>query len=163
MKKINITTACILFILVGCVQPDKTNNEIDIKAITNVSEAIVKAWNDDSYEGFMEHLDQDAIVLPQNAPSIVGIDALKALYSGSFKTFNFKVNETLDEVTVAGDYGYTVYTWVGSMTPVDGSEPIPFNNKAIGIYKRQPDGRWLVYRNIYNSNHEALPQKSPEL
>lgn len=137
--------------------------EEDIKAITGVSEAIVKAWDDGSYEGFMEHFDKDAIVLPQNAPSIVGIDALKALYGDSFKAFKFNVVETLDEVTVFGDYGYTVFTWVGSMTPVNGGEPIPFNNKAIGIYKRQPDGRWLIYRNIYNSNEEMVVQKSPEL
>ncbi len=139
------------------------NNEENIKAISAVSAAVVQAWNDGNYEGFMEHLDKNAIVIPQAAGSVVGIDALRTLYNDSFKTFNFEVKESLNEITVFGDYGYTVGTWVGSMNPVDGSDPIPFNNAAIGIYKRQTDGRWLVYRNIYNSNELTPVQKSPEL
>ncbi|WP_340114050.1 YybH family protein [Maribellus mangrovi] len=163
MKKIIVTSICIVFVLAACVQSNNTNNEADVKAISEVSAAIVKAWSDGNYEAFMERLDQDAIVLPQNASSVVGNDALKSLYSNSFKTFTFQVNETLDEIVAFGDYGYTLGTWVGSMNPVDGGEPIPFNNKAVAIYKRQPDGSWLVYRNIYNSNELSLVQKSPEL
>ncbi|WP_163323960.1 YybH family protein [Draconibacterium mangrovi] len=124
------------------------------EVISNVSKAIVKAWNECDYKAFIKHVDQDVIVLPQGANSIVGIDALKSFYSDFFKTFTFEVNETLDEITVFGNYAYTVGTWVGSMNPVNGSIPIPFNNAAIGIYKQQPDGSWLVYRNIYNSNEE---------
>ena len=93
------------------------NNEENIKAISAVSAAVVQAWNDGNYEGFMEHLDKNAIVIPQAAGSVVGIDALRTLYNDSFKTFNFEVKEILDEITVFGDYGYTVGTWVGSMNP----------------------------------------------
>ena len=162
MKNLVFTTFCIALIWMGCTKSDKNNTDEDIQAISAVSADIVKAWNNGNYEAFIGHIDNDAIIMPPNAPSIVGIDAIKSQYSNYFKSSSYKVNETLDEVVVCGDYGYVNYTWIGSMKPVDASEPITFNNKALGIYKRQPDGRWLVYRNMFNSNEILEAVKSPE-
>ena len=124
----------------------------DIQAIRNVSMAVVKTWNEGDYEGFMKFFDDDAILLPQNVPSVKGIQAVSSLYRNSFNNLTFKVSDTIEETQVFGDYAYELGNWTGSMNPKDGSTPITFNNKVICIYKRQADRSWKIYRWMYSSN-----------
>ncbi len=163
MKKMTILLGTIIFIAFACTPVDKTDNEAEAKSISDVSMQVVEAWNEGDYEGFMGFLDEDAILLPQNSTNIVGIEAIKSLYSNSFENFTFIVKESLDEINVFGDFGYTLGNWVGSMNPVDGSDPINYNNKTLAIYKKQPDGSWLVYRMMYSSNEIPQEPVSPEL
>ena len=163
MKKITFLLIAIFFLATACTPVDKTDTEMDAKAISEVSKKVVEAWNEGDYEGFMELIDNSAILLPQNAPNIVGIEAIKSLYSNSFENFTFIVNESIDEITVSGDYGYVLGNWVGSMNPVDGSDPINFNNKTLNIYKKQPDDSWLMYHVMYSSNEIPKEKVSPEL
>lgn len=156
MKKLAKLLATIVYLTFACTTADRTDTEADVKSISDNSMKVVKAWNEGDYEGFMKFIDEDAILLPQNAPNIEGIEAIKSLYSNSFKNFTFIVVESLDEINVFGDFGYTLGSWVGSMNPVDGSDPINFNNKVLAIYKKQPDGSWLIYRMFYSSNE--IPQ-----
>jgi uncharacterized protein (TIGR02246 family) len=163
MKNFSILLAVLLFVSVSCVMEEPNDMEADVKAVADVSEKVVEAWNNGDYETFMNYLDEDAVLLPQSAPSLVGIEPIKALYSNSFNSFTFTVEETIAEINVCGDYAYAMGNWTGSMNPVDGSSPVEFDNKILAIYKRQADGSWLVYRNMYNSN--TIPQEkiSPEL
>ena len=163
MKKITILLVTVIFVFNACTTEDKVDTQADVEAIRNVSINIVEAWNEGDYEGFMNSIDYNAILLPQNAPNIVGIEAIKSLYSNSFENFTFIVNESIEEITVSGDYGYVLGNWVGSMNPVDGSDTINFNNKTLDIYKKQPDGSWLMYRVMYSSNEIPQEQVSPEL
>ena len=120
--------------------------------IKDISIAIVKAWNEGNYEAFMAQMDADAILLPNGGSSIVGIEAIRTVYKDYFKNFNYEVTESIDEITVSGEYCYAIGSWVGSMNPVDGSAPIHYNNKLLTIYKKQKNGTWRIYRNIFNSN-----------
>jgi ketosteroid isomerase-like protein len=164
MKKMTILLGTMIFIAIACTPPvDKTDDEAEAKSISDVSMQVVESWNKGDYEGFMELIDDEAILLPQNAPSIVGIEAIKSLYSNSFENFTFIVKESIEEITVSGDYGYVLGNWVGSMNPVDGSDPINFNNKTLDIFKKQPDGSWLMYRVMYSSNEIPQEKVSPEL
>ncbi|TRX72536.1 DUF4440 domain-containing protein [Carboxylicivirga sp. M1479] len=161
MKTNSIVVISLIFLGIACA-PDKINTEDDVKAITEVSEQIVNAWNEGDYQAFIGFLDANASVMPPAAHSIKGIEALKSIYSESFNAFTFSVTESISEINVFGDYGYVMANWVGSSTRI-GGESIDFNNKMIAIYKKQPDGRWLVYRNIFNSNDDTRKEKSAEL
>ena len=163
MKRLTILLVTVICVFIACTPVDKTNTEADVKAISDVSMKVVEAWNEGDYEGFIKFFNEDAILMPQNAPNIVGIEAIKSLYSNSFENFTFEVKESIEEITVSGDYGYVLANWVGSMNPVDGSDPITFNNKLLDIFKKQPDGSWLMYRVMYSSNEIPQEKVSPEL
>ena len=128
-----------------------------------MSNKVVKAWNEGDYEGFMTFFDDSAILLPQNAPSIIGVQSIASLYSNSFETFTLKVNNTIDEIYASGDYAYEIGAWVGSMNPKDGSTPIEFNNKVLCFCKRQVDGSWKGYRWMYNTNDVPEELHLPEI
>ena len=145
----------VLVVATSCQEKNDIEKEAvkaDVQAIRNVSMAIVKAWNEGDYEGYIKYMDDDVILLPQDSPSIKGIQAVSSLYKNSFDNLTFKVSDTIEETQVFGDYGYELGNWTGSINTKDGSTPITFNNKVIDIYKRQVDRSWKIYRIMYSSN-----------
>jgi ketosteroid isomerase-like protein len=57
---------------------------------------------------------------------------------------------------VAGDLGYQRGAFDITLTPKkEGVRPIRSVGKYIHIYQRQPDGRWLMIRDIFNDNGAA--------
>ena len=57
-------------------------------------------------------------------------------------------------IWVAGDYGFDQGVDTAHDKPRDGGPMQVYTVKGILIYKRQKDGRWLVYRDIWNFNSE---------
>lgn len=153
MKKLTILLVTIVFVFIACAPVDKTDTEADSKAISDVFSNMKKAFNEANYEAWMRNMDVDAIMMPPNGPSLVGIEAIGSFYNNYFKNYTSIIsNGSIEGITVSGDYGFAVENWEGSMNPVDGSDPVNFNNKILCIYKRQTDGSWLLYRGMWNSN-----------
>jgi len=163
MKKLTFLLVTIIFVFIACTTEDKVDNKADIEAIKSISVNVAKAFNEGDYEGFMTFFDDNAILLPQNTRSIVGIQSIGSLYSNSFENFTFNVDNIIEEITVSGDYGYELGNWVGAIIPNDGSMQTDFNNKIMCIYNRQTDGSWKIYRWMYSSNEIPEELLSPEL
>lgn len=142
----------IIFAIYSCTTEPKIDYSDEIETIRKISLDIVRAWNEGDYEGFIQYMDDNAILMPQNATSMKGIKAISELYSGSFMNMTFEVDAAIDEIQVFGDYAYEIGAWKGSINPTDGSDPIIYNNKTITIYKRHTDGSWKIYRWMYSSN-----------
>lgn len=150
MKKI-IFLFLLIFVCMACTDKSKLNKNSSVQAIEEISKTVVNTWNEGNYEGFMATLDEEIVLLPQNAPPVEGYAAVSELYKNSFAAFNFEVNETIKEIKVFGDWAYEYVFWTGSMNPKDGKTPIKFNNKVIGIYKKQEDSSWKMYRCMYSA------------
>ena len=126
--------------------------EVDVQAIRSLSQEISRTWNENDFEGYMALMDEEAMVLLANGPTLKGIEEIRSLYSNSFNLNSFDLTATTEEIHVGGDIAFSRDTWIGSANPKDGGEPIVFDNKTIFIYKKQADGSWKIWRNIYNSN-----------
>ena len=145
---------CLTF---GCQQGEEVAEEpvdveADVEAIRSLSQEISRTWNENDVEGYMALMDEGAMVLLSNGPTVKGIEEIRSLYSNSFSQNSFDVTTTTEEIHVGGDIAFSRDTWIGSANPKDGGEPIVFDNKTIFIYKKQTDGSWKIWRNIYNSN-----------
>lgn len=126
--------------------------EADVEAIQGLSQEISRTWNEGDYEGFMAIIDEEAMFLPPNAPPIAGMETIRSIYRNEFDSFDFNVTITTQEIQVCGDLAFSLDNWKGSMNPKDGSEPIVFDNKNLVIYKRQVDGSWKTWRDMFSSN-----------
>lgn len=150
-----VSLLCFTF---GCQQAEEmaeepvVDVEADVAAIRSLSQEISRTWNENDFEGYMALMDEEAMVLLANGPTLKGIEEIRSLYSNSFNQNSFDVTTTTEEIHVGGDIAFSRDTWVGSINPKDGGEPIAFDNKTIFIYKKQVDGSWRIWRNIYNSN-----------
>jgi uncharacterized protein (TIGR02246 family) len=131
---------------------ESANIEADMEAIKSIIQETARTWNENDFEGYMALMNDDAAVLLDNGPALEGKEAIKSLYSNSFNLNSFDVAITSEEIHVWGDVAFSRDSWKGSANPKDGSEPIIFDNKTIFIYKKQINGSWKIWRNIYNSN-----------
>ena len=126
--------------------------EADIEAIKSLIDETSRAWNEGDYEGFVALFDEEIVILPPNKPTVSGIETIKSLYKTFFDSLELSVTITTEEIHVSGDLAYSLDIWKGSMMPKDGSEPIPFENKNLVIYKKQNDGSWKTLRAMFSSN-----------
>ena len=153
-----IPLVCLLCFTFGCQKAEEVAEEpvvdvaVNIEAIRSLSQEISRAWNENDFEGYMALMDEEAMVLLANGPTLKGIEEIRSLYSNSFNLHSFDLTTTTEEIHVGGDIAFSRDSWIGSANPKDGGEPIVFNNKTIFIYKKQADGSWKIWRNIYNSN-----------
>jgi ketosteroid isomerase-like protein len=127
-------------------------------ALVKAHKAYVSAINSNNTDRVMKMYDKDAVVMQPDGPLVQGRGPLRkwvADYFKAYKTHWVKVSKVM---WVAGDYGFdqghdtAVDKPILRRNPTKYGKPIKQNVKGILIYKRQRDGRFLVYRDIWNSN-----------
>ena len=130
------------------VEPIGLSDE-DVAAIKKVlvdEETLLLA---DDWEGFSQLFAEDVVLMPPNAPTVRGREALLQMFAG-FTMTEFSVS--IEKVGGCGDvaFGRGIFSWTFS---VEGStEPISDSGKWAAVYKKQPDGKWLIAVDIWNSD-----------
>lgn len=156
----------ILLALTEC-QPKKTANvtEKDKTAITEwngESLTMVRNLNKDNAEAFVKHTySEDAILYPPNAKSVMGREAIIVFYQNYPPMSDF--NQKIEEMEVLGDYAYLRLNW-----------SMPINQPGLNSYtdtgvifcimRKQNDGNWKIWREIWNSDISApsAPLSAPD-
>jgi len=115
--------------------------------------APVKDW-----PAFVESAyDEDAIVMPPNGPAVHGRAALLAFLE-AFPPFSDHRQESL-EMDGSGDFAYLRDVYSVALLP-PGIPPFQETGKVITIWRRQVDGSWKVYREIWNSDSPAAASRA---
>jgi len=92
----------------------------------------------------------DAVVMPSNMEVVRGRDAIAA-FLGGFPSFT-EFRSSHVEVDGVGDIAYVWGTFSMNVLVAETHESIPDRGKFIEIWRRQPDGRWLITHDIFNSD-----------
>ncbi len=96
--------------------------------------------------------DRDAIMMAPNAPAVQGHEALTAAWE-AFPPFSDFRQETL-KIEGSGDFAFCHDEYSFTMT-LPGQSPLKDKGKVITIWRKQTDGSWKVYREIWNSDLPA--------
>ena len=123
----------------------------DIKAINALGNQYAAAVNSGDAAAVAATYADDGIEMPPNEAALEGKQAIQASYEAMFKENAVKCTLTLLETQVAGDWAYGRGNYTLTVTPKSG-KAIEESGKYLSIVKRQPDGSWKTYRDIYNSN-----------
>jgi ketosteroid isomerase-like protein len=93
---------------------------------------------------------EDAILLPPHAPEIRGRAAIQKFFEGfpKFTAFKQDVEEIQGDETLAYPQG----TYETSFIPPGSKTPFKDKGKVLAVWRKQPDGSWLVTRVIWNSD-----------
>jgi ketosteroid isomerase-like protein len=111
-----------------------------------------KAFNEPDKKLGMSLYTDDAMLMPPNAPSMVGKKAIGEMFVGADAAgVSLSLNTT--EGFSSGDLGYALGEY--TFRAPDGS--VADVGKYIEVHKRV-NGKWLMHRDIYNSN---LPPATP--
>jgi uncharacterized protein (TIGR02246 family) len=95
--------------------------------------------------------DTGAVVLAPNAPVMRGRQNIEALWAGArqqgFKTLSLAVNS----VEVIGNHAIELGDYTLVIQP-PGQAEMTDRGKYMVVWKRQPDGSWKLYRDMFNTS-----------
>ncbi len=130
-------------------KPDMTQIKADIQELEN---AWAKAQNAKDFETLLALYTDDAISMPDGAPSVSGKAAIKArMEAEATKTPDGLTSEyTVLEVYGDGD----IVTEIGTGVTKDASGAVIRTGKYFAIWQKV-DGKYLCLREIYNSDVPA--------
>ncbi len=149
--------ACMIlatFILFGSCNTKNDYSE-DVAAITAISDARAKAFNEGKAGIIASYFSEDALLLAPGSPPLKGPGKVEAYYQSIFDQFETRLSSHYDEVEVSGNLAYGRGTAEVTLIPKNGPANdtlIVSTSKYLNILKKQTTGEWITTHDIWNSN-----------
>ena len=124
----------------------------DQQNIGQVGDRELSAFSAGDIDGNLATLTQDVVMMPPNEQLLTGTAEVRSWLRRVHDQFTINSRYTDSHIVVAGDWAIQRYTGVGTVTPKKGGRPIEERFKGIHVYRRQPDGTWLIAQDIWNSD-----------
>jgi len=118
------------------------------RAIREVHGSWVDAVNDGDLVRLLSLMTDDAVFLsPGQAP--FGRHEFPAGFTGAHQQFRVRCISELEGIAVVGEVAYTQCRDSLSLVPRTGGEATKLAGHRLTIYRKQPDGRWLLARDAH--------------
>jgi len=162
-----VSLVILLCFAFACQQGKEVKKEVavDIGAAAEEIRHLIKEWVEASNAGdidkIMSLVTDDCVMIPPNAPPLIGKDAIRKDYQESFDLYSSQGDETIAEFRVSGDFAFSRGTWTHSQTPKAGGESKKTNGSFLDIYQKQPDGSWKLFWNAW-SDESLISPPPPE-
>ena len=120
----------------------------DERAIREVHSTWIDAVNAGNLVCLLSLMADDVVFLnPGQAP--VGRDGFSPGFSTAHQEARINCISELEDVAVVGEVAYTLSRDSLSVTPRGGGEATQLAGHRITVYRKQPDGRWLLARDAH--------------
>ena len=136
----------------------EVNTQEDIKAIRKLFDDFCEAHKYGDGARLAEFYIDDAMLMPSDEPIVSGKMAIGSRYQRDFEKFNVELVTIPDEIDVSGDLGFVRGSFIIKLTPKAEGEKIELTFKAVSILRKDTDGSWKLYCDIWNSD-APLPPK----
>jgi len=124
-------------------------------AIKGVLKSYERALNASDVEGVVQLFTDDAVVLAPNAPSAVGIDAVRATYTGIFQAIDIDLTFEIAEVNVVSPrWAFLRSTSHGTVTNLANGAQSPGKAQELFVLQKS-HGRWKLARYSFSSTLPA--------
>ena len=121
-------------------------------AIGEVNAKFVAAVEKGDTAAAVARYDADAMVLPPGGPAWHGTEAITQGFGGMLAAYTVKdFTLTSGDVVVGGDYATETGSYKMTMVPKKGAA-IEDVGKYVVVWKKQADGSWKLYRDIWNTD-----------
>jgi uncharacterized protein (TIGR02246 family) len=95
---------------------------------------------------------EEATVMPPDAASVTGREAIESLWSGVMESGAKSVDLTTLQVEGNGDLAYEIGAFTLTVQP-EGQDAAEASGKYVVVWKRGDDNTWRLHVDIWNSNH----------
>ena len=157
-----LTSALVILVLVVSACAQKIDVEAERAALRNADGEWSKVAGAKDVDGFVAAVAENGSILSPNTPILTGKEAIGQWASEMMANPGFALSwqPTTVEVSRTGDLGYTVGTYELTLHDAQGN-PMTDRGKYVTVWKKQPDGKWKVVADIFNSDLPA-PTATPD-
>ncbi len=137
------------------IMPLDPNNlsEADRTEIASMMDTFGPAVVAKDWDSLLALYTDDTVIMPPNSPPVVGKSAVRA-WAEALPSITAFVG-TVDEVAGAGGLAFVRGSYRMVMDIPGVAEPVTDEGSYLEIREKQPDGRWLLARDIFNSDLAA--------
>lgn len=143
------TLLCTLAVA-GCYSQAGTS-EADVEAIRAVFAEFDAAAAAGDMERTLALYADDVLVMPPDQPARAGIDAQREASEGYYDEFDSNLTSQVDEIAVMGDLAFARVSWSETATPKAGGDTTRVQGNWLVILKKQPDGSWKAWREMWTT------------
>jgi len=145
MKRLSIIAAVVLS---ACASMQSGDAE---SAIRRNAAGFATAASHGDVGGMIAFYDDNAVLMPPNAPAFRGKDAIRQFWTGFAAIGAIDASLITDDVLQSGDLAVETGHFELSITPKGAPSPIKDSGKYVVTWHRT-HGEWKIVRDIFNSN-----------
>jgi len=137
---------------VAACAPSRDQSESEaLAAIAEFNREYLEAINTGDIDALAALTTEDHLMVSSGGAPLAGRQALVDAMTGAFRSVDIEESWSPEETVVSGDLAYQRGTFVVVATPKGGGESSRTTGNFLRIYRRQPDGRWFMVRDTFNS------------
>jgi ketosteroid isomerase-like protein len=118
------------------------------------------AFHREDVEALLELYDDGAVLLPDGAPAVEGLAAIRAWHGAFFAAWRARQAIENLEIVVAGAWAFMRGRFELELAPRAGGAPTTVQGKHLVVWKRAGAGVWQVARDIWNADHPPAVRAS---
>ena len=130
----------------------RSSSSSNAAAVHAVAEALRAAVNASDVAGVLACWTPRGVLMPPHHPAVEGHAAIASYFHGIFAARRLTFTFPSSEVTMQGDLAVERLAYRAVARPLDGGPVTEDAGKGLHVYARQPDGRWLLAQDIWNSD-----------
>jgi uncharacterized protein (TIGR02246 family) len=150
-------SACflVLFVAVACsgAPSAERSDRASLQAgVDSAANRLLRALRTNGSDSLMALMADDAVLMPPNEAVLKGKAAVRAWYDQfltQLRTSNLTITDR--EVLVGGEWATEIAGFEWTLIPVAGGPPTTDRGSYMQVWHREPDGRWLFARELWNS------------
>jgi ketosteroid isomerase-like protein len=147
----------------GIPAPEQVDHTALRAGVDSAASRLLGALRTNSSDSLMALMAEDVVLMPPNEPVLKGRAAVRAWYDQLLTQLRTSDLTIIDrEVLLGGEWATEVATFEWTLVPVAGGPATLDRGSYVQVWHREPDGRWLFAREIWNSTTPpATASKEP--
>jgi ketosteroid isomerase-like protein len=131
--------------------------------VDSAASRLLIALRTNSPDSLMALMTEDVVLMPPNEPVLKGKAAVRAWYDQfltQLRTSDLTITDR--EVLIGDEWATELATFEWALVPVAGVPASIDRGSYAQVWRREPDGRWLFARELWNSTTSpATASKEP--
>ena len=122
------------------------NDENEKQKIRDVIDTWIKASSENDLDRVLPLMAEDVIFLLPGQPPMRGRAAFAAASRANAGKIRFEGRPDIQEIQIAGDFAFCWNHLSVTVTPLSTGVPNHLAGNILSIFRKEPDGRWVLYR-----------------
>lgn len=123
-------------------------------SIKSVIERYEVALNGDQIDAILDLYGSDPVFMPQNAPALVGRDAVRAGYKYVFDSIKLNIRFMIHEIHETGDWAWARTSSSGLTKQLATGKELSEGNNELFVFRRE-QGIWKIHRYLFATYRPA--------